>query len=1135
MVIKFSDLIDDYPETDDNNFQSVISSKQEFIELSSEPRETLSGKYFRHQQWVQRYLMVYDNLFVFHKTGTGKTCTIVATSENFRKQHQLGLTNIKRCIILVASETLVDEFKRELVCKCSDGKYLSTSQMRTNTERAQRGLINRLISEWYEITTYRKFSKQLMSMNDDEKVKTYSGYLFFVDEVHNLTRSEVSAAEASAEISTEGEPIGETLKIKSKQAGALKRAYEELHKLFHTIQRSKVVIATATPMINEPTEIASVLNLILPMEKQLLPSMIDEMEMDDIEPYLRGKISYVRELDTGAYADYQGVKIGDLEEDSVEYQTVIDVLDIDPQSVQGRGLASAIIKDTETNDNWYGNSRQASNFVFPDGSWGGNPRDQTKGYGKYVGAIAIKKRLRKDTKERTEQGTLPSMSSKKDEFIAGTDLQEIFKTPETLKQYSVKYARSLDIINNSKGNCFCYGVFKYGSGTVMLGLALQYSGYERYTRNVSAFKGKRSVVKPYCATDDKAEKEIVITKAPRFALLTSDTAPTRFNSILELFNSYENRHGEYLKCIIGSPVSKEGLNLSNCVTFINIDPQWHQSGMYQAMSRTIRSTSHVELLKEEAEKATRERRDPKMVKVAVKIYNLASRVENNSVDIYMYRHAEEKEIGIKRVERMLKRSAVDCLNHYERNVRPTDVNGSKDCDYEKCEYSCYSPAPWETDIKNWQLLYADEALGYAIDIIRAFFVFNAKITYDDMKQRLFKDYLDNGNPEFLIVRAIHKIVDENIPIVNSLGYRMYLHIQGSILYTIRGYPRGREMSIDSHYSSYHTIMDQKSFKDYITTQIVEKEKKEIQRGQVQNISLITMIDEFEKEFNPDKEIEDKFGRFRNNIFIIPKPLGRLMDIEETLAGKGKYGRPTEKKLEEIITVPKLKFNEILEDIKNPDQPMLNSLLGDTFGDDVLIHTIYSQETKETTGYGITARQIKTDQLRIYDTSEESPEWRWLSPAEKVIYGQIIQYENVKKFERFENEEVYGTMFNIDSKFRIRDKTKESAKAKTDSRSMTSGKVCTTFAKDELYSYLYYFNILPQKYEMLQQSVKTFSRDRQIQMIQSKSGMVKGEDISLWSNDKILFYAIWSNVTMTREDMCDYIFNRMEELDLIMYD
>lgn len=97
--------------------------------------------------------------------------------------------------------------------------------------------------------------------------------------------------------------------------------WAQLWRVFHTVDNSKIIIASASPMVNEPSEILHHLNLILPTFMQLDTDIVREtsqrfgidpefkelsFDINDIgddeslerisrelEPFLRGKISYV--------------------------------------------------------------------------------------------------------------------------------------------------------------------------------------------------------------------------------------------------------------------------------------------------------------------------------------------------------------------------------------------------------------------------------------------------------------------------------------------------------------------------------------------------------------------------------------------------------------------------------------------------------------------------------------------------------------------------------------------------------------------------------------------------------------------------------------------------------------------------
>ena len=55
---------------------------------------------------------------------------------------------------------------------------------------------------------------------------------------------------------------------------------------------------------------------------------------------------------------------------------------------------------------------------------------------------------------------------------------------------------------------------------------------------------------PVCSgTNKNPNRTVRISKAPRIGLLTGDTTSAQDQILIEAFNSWENRHGEYIKAI----------------------------------------------------------------------------------------------------------------------------------------------------------------------------------------------------------------------------------------------------------------------------------------------------------------------------------------------------------------------------------------------------------------------------------------------------------------------------------------------------------------------------------------------------------------------------------------------------------
>jgi hypothetical protein len=267
--VQLADMLESYPSHMTPGFQSIITSKQEFAELASDPRERLTpgrGKYYKHQKFIHRYLRNYDDILLIDEPGTGKSCTVdgfieytlkeLFKAKNGDTRTDEKVNHFKRVIILVKGNSQKSEITNQIVCKCSDGRYDTDLVKKSPSEQAQKGNIRReLKNVGYEITTAKKFTRMLQRVYFKDKTEEealaaiegdFSDTIVWGDEGHNFI--------------IEPEVIGKTGDVEEKI-----EVYNMLWKFFHTIKRSKRVLSTATPMINGVEDMVSILNLILPV------------------------------------------------------------------------------------------------------------------------------------------------------------------------------------------------------------------------------------------------------------------------------------------------------------------------------------------------------------------------------------------------------------------------------------------------------------------------------------------------------------------------------------------------------------------------------------------------------------------------------------------------------------------------------------------------------------------------------------------------------------------------------------------------------------------------------------------------------------------------------------------------------
>lgn len=647
--MEFHDYIINYPTQNDKNIQMKTTLRQEFHEMKGSATESVpkQGEFFKHQDLFMRYVRQYDRILNIHETGTGKTGSIINTAESFREK----FSGIKQVVIIEPGAPTLEDFRSQIV-KFFPEKYDDPT---ATNEFSRKRNIKKKISKWYVLDTYEAFSNKLAKMSQIDIEDAFSDTMFFLDEAHRMRN-----------YGEEGED---------------ENIYINIWKLLHIAKRTKIIIGTATPLVNSVNDFVPLVNLLLSEKSQLPLTGWDysKVTLTQLEPFLRGKVSFVRSLDSGVKINYNGVKINYTQKYKVPQNTDIVIPPVEKeinedgnivektQPVQERNtledkefksdvnMTMLEMKRNGEKTIQYLNykiarrqkqsfelaSRESSTFVFPDGSWG------IKGFNKYIQEKDKQFKFKNDdVKKFIKDNGVLSLSSKFNFYIK--------KELEASE-------------NNRPGSSFCYLEFVKGSGVILLGLMLEIFGFKNYTKLSS------------CFIRSNGQKKINPTFKPakRFALITSKTE--NLESILELFNSPENIDGKYLQIVVASKIARDGINLANVKRGYIMSPGWHESGMYQALSRFIRATSHKLLLDRDTN-------------VEIDIYKLAScleenfddditNIKENSIDVFNYMKSEEKDLYNRIILRDMKNLAFDGILNYNRNHRNTDVDFSKQTDY----------------------------------------------------------------------------------------------------------------------------------------------------------------------------------------------------------------------------------------------------------------------------------------------------------------------------------------------------------------------------------------------------------------------------------------------------------------------
>jgi hypothetical protein len=1173
-ALTFEEFIPTYPEDIDPQIQELITYKNEFLEVSGKVKEPIPkpGEYYRHQKALFRYMIAHDRMLNIQETGTGKTCSLVAIAEYYKKYKEEK--QIRHVYVLEKGSTTVDEFKKQIACNCTspeNNDYITAGVTDiTLQERHRKGNLTRSLGKWYTIKSYGVFVSEInkMNYNDEQLENEFSGCIFFVDEAHNLTEDKT--------IEKQKEEIGESIEEDIKEEKEKRSIYKTLWRLFHVVKRSKIILGTATPMINDVNEIAPIMNLILPLDQQMPTEKwnYENVTLDQMEPFFRGKVSYVRGLDTGAQVIYQGEemdKVYDLEipkeGQTIPFMSMVRDIDsniieipeqpkliMEKKKFQSQSTVQRVVMSEFQNQGYskadgedstdekakreaqafYLYQRHAASFVFPDKSYSGDFTSLKTSALKERAGKYIQPEMDKEGRRKPGSYILTNENSFKDKI----------KNIDELQRLSAKYHFIVknELNPENKGNVFCFTDLVTGSGAILFGKILEQYGFEKYKESTSVFQTTESKKASVCAGDSKTKKlkGNFVPKLRYGILMSKDMNESQMASLLELFNSYENRNGDYCKILIGTPASRDGINVFNVRRGYLMSPMWHPSGMHQALSRFIRSTSHQMLIEDEKEKLISEGKDPYSASIQVKIYKMAavrSEEDKTSADLLLYQITERKDIHIRRMMRFLKQCAFDCPIHYERNIRPKDIDGTAICDYTTCKYTCAlshmtnKVDPSDIDFSTYDILYSESVIEECKNKILKLMKERSSISIGVLYSILGKDYKKR-----FINAAIESIVTDRLSITDRFGYTCFLNTNGILLYTQADLPtssQGLDLSDLSYYKDMLFGIIPSKFDDLIN------EASSSEQEQIIN-KLVLLEDPRDKDFNEFYELIDKLSdsmkiqllekylpyvtidipsrnreiglsfdrKFMNYVIVTTEPKEDIeairRKIEESKSKPGREMKETDKP-------------DIVIDFKGsppqgyiyPDESEAKTVIIQTFSGNVSTRNKYNEFS--------TFRNSDQD-IRIYLKDET---WRNVDKYEWAAYKNLVKQHTNQLLEQFKGVSEFGMILS-EGKFSIIN-TKKLFSDDENTRNKERGMACGSFKILPLLEILLKYNYRDPAIEKTSIPKNLQKKDAVISYLIKEKILVQDEDIKRleeYSLEKLYFLYRYSK--LSKDVICGII-------------
>jgi len=498
-----------------NNFYSFIGKRYNDYRIEKR-KKTFEQICFPKQyslQVQQKFLAEYINpatpyksLLAVHEIGAGKTCSAIRIAEAWK--------GVRTCMFLVPA-SLMDNLYNELLSECTGNHYISNSDREllrtlppnsTNYNKIMSDAYKE-INKYYEIYSYNKF----VELYNSGKI-TLDGKVLIIDEIQNMVS----------------------------EGGSY---YKTLYKAIKTAKKApRVVLLSATPIFDKPTEISLTLNLLdlpqeLPVGREFYEKFIEKKKihgkitydvknMIEFKKAIRGRVSYYRGAPPYAYPKMNLHYVKCVME-KFQYKSYLTVFSKDTENIElktkEKGFTYGEFMDLP--NSFFIGARMISNIAFP------NLKIREEGY--------------------------ESLTSK------------TVGTLEDLKNYSIKFYNIIMKIKTSNGPVFVYSNFKEYGGITSFVRVLEIYGYVNYVEHGT---GKN-----------------------RYAVWSGQVSSKLRSEIRAVYNRKENTHGQYIKVILGTPSMKEGVSLLRVKQVHIIEPYWNQSRMDQIIGRAFRFCSHKDL------------------------------------------------------------------------------------------------------------------------------------------------------------------------------------------------------------------------------------------------------------------------------------------------------------------------------------------------------------------------------------------------------------------------------------------------------------------------------------------------------------------------------------------------------------
>jgi hypothetical protein len=577
------------------------------------------------------------------------TCAAVTIAEGLKEM----VAKYNKRIFVLANKLLRKNFEDTLydVSKEANEKYPGSLQCTGTTyylppkrregpvaKKQRKKNIREKLVQYYELdmgyTKFANFVRKEVVGEGYDIGEYFSNTVFVIDEAHNLI--------VSSSKDTEDEE-GRIIQEKAE------KTREVLHQIFKKATNTKLILLTATPMINEIDDIRILINLLRANDKRpcagpsaLTKDSSSKITMENLDPnkfkkFVRGYVSFFRgahpatfpltiDMDTydrkirfDQYGDslrdklpnFKDLKVVTCEMSPFHFYNHFRLLMIYNKNNKRKKNGKQFFYAKDTRDTI---KIQSTTLMMPMSN-----SDPTVGSYKLTPTFTIDKGG-KGQVDKYNYGIKTEILSVEQE-----DDLHIKDMPSSdsdigypLANVSVKFYHTLYDLINTFGTNFVYTRY-VESGTIPLCLMLEQNGYVRWHDNLTLMAdGKYSGVDNYLNTRYQkfrcicghlykehnpkyiGNQDYTDLKKHRFLQGTyirvdGETAKEFTETSRKIFNSRENRNSEIIKVLVGGKSMSEGVDLKY-VRSVHIINPWHNLiQIEQTIGRAVRLCSHADL------------------------------------------------------------------------------------------------------------------------------------------------------------------------------------------------------------------------------------------------------------------------------------------------------------------------------------------------------------------------------------------------------------------------------------------------------------------------------------------------------------------------------------------------------------